>query len=146
MARRTKRKKKHMARRRRSSGSTRVVVARAPAARAPIIRVSAPSHHIRRVRHHARSAGRAISSEKHTMVALAAAAAYGFVEKQGYQIPSIGPIGPAGTVGLAAWLYGRMAKNNTAQHLATGLLAIAVNRWVATGTIAGEGTAAYYDE
>lgn len=137
-----------MAKRRRSSGTTRVVVARAPAAKAPIIRVSAPrTHHLkRRARHYGRSAGRAISSEKHTMVALAAAAAYGFVEKQGYQIPSIGPIGPAGTVGLAAWLYGRMAKNNTAQHLATGLLAIAVNRWVATGTIAGEGTAAYYDE
>jgi hypothetical protein len=137
-----------MARRRRSSGSTRVVVARAPAAKAPIIRVSAPSspRHYRRARHYARKAGGAVASEKHTMVALAAAAAYGFVEKQGYQIPSIGPIGPAGTVGLAAWLYGRMAKNNTAQHLATGLLAIAVNRWVATGTIAGEdGTAAYYE-
>jgi hypothetical protein len=131
-----------MARRRRS---VRTIVARPTVVRtpAPVIRVSAPAgirgrarHHIRR---HAHSAGRAVASEKHTLAALAAAGAYGLIEKSGVAIPTIGPLGPAATVGMAAWLYGRMSKNQTAQHVATGLLAVAINRWAATGTIAGEG-------
>jgi hypothetical protein len=63
---------------------------------------------------------------------------FGMVEKSGTKIPSIGPLGPAATVGVAAWLYGRMSKNQLAQHVATGLLAVAANRWAATGTIAGD--------
>lgn len=129
-----------MARSRRSSRSivARPTVVRTPA---PIIRVSAPSgggRRFHRVRHHARRAGHAVASEKHTIAALAAAGAYGLIEKSGVSIPTIGPLGPAATVGMAAWLYGRISKNATAQHVATGLLAVAINRWAATGTIAGE--------
>jgi hypothetical protein len=134
-----------MARRRRSSGGVKVVRVAAPRQSAPIIRVSAPGGGRRwhRVRNHARGAGRAVASEKHTLAALAAAGAYGLIEKSGVAIPTIGPLGPAATVGMAAWLYGRFSKNQTAQHVATGLLCVAINRWAATGTIAGE---SYYED
>jgi S1-C subfamily serine protease len=117
---------------------TRTIVARSPS---PTIRIAAPApiarRYGRRVRHYAGRAGRAVASEKHTMAALAAAGVYGLIEKSGVAIPTIGPLGPAATIGLGAWLYGRVSKNQTAQHIATGLLAVAVNRWAATGTIAG---------
>lgn len=132
-----------MARRARTRTITRTVVARGPT---PTIRVTAPAairsygrRAGRAARHYGAHAGRAVASEKHTLAALAAAGAYGLIEKSGVSIPTIGPLGPAATVGMAAWLYGRMSKNQTAQHVATGLLAVAINRWAATGTIAGEG-------
>jgi hypothetical protein len=90
-------------------------------------------------------------SEKHTITAILAAAAFGMLEKSDVKIPTIGGIGPAGTAGIVAWAVGRMTKNQTAQHVATGLLAVAVNRWVATGSIAGDevlgdGRAVVYDD
>lgn len=127
-----------MARRRRSS--VRTIVTRAPS---PVIRIAGPPPiRYARARSVARrsvaGAGRAVASEKHTLSAIAAAIVFGMVEKSGTKIPSIGPLGPAATVGVAAWLYGRMSKNQLAQHVATGLLAVAANRWAATGTIAGD--------
>jgi hypothetical protein len=124
-----------MARRRRSSHAI-VRTVRAPA---PIIRVAAPSaprfHRTRRV---GRRVVGAVGSEKHTLTAVAAAIGFGMLEKSGTKIPSIGPLGPAATVGIAAWVYGRMSKSPTAAHVATGLLCVALNRWAATGVIAGE--------
>lgn len=124
--------KKKMARR------TRTIVART----SPTIRISAPApiarRYGRRIRHYGRGAGRAVASEKHTIAAIAAAGVYGLVEKSGVAIPHIGPLGPAATVGLIAWVYGRVSKSQTAQHVATGLLSVAVNRWAATGTVAGD--------
>lgn len=76
------------------------------------------------------------------LVAFGAAGAYGLAERAGMPIPSIGPIGPAGTLALAAWLYGKTQKSQTALHLATGLGCVAINRLAATGTVVG-GTAAY---
>jgi hypothetical protein len=128
-------------RRSRAATATRTIVVpqRQPA---PIIRVSAPAGgRMRRVRRHARRAasavGRGAASEKHTLTALAAAGAYGLVRKSGVSIPTIGPLGPAATVGLLAWAYGRWGKNQTAQHVATGLLSIAIYSWASTGEIAG---------
>lgn len=128
---------------RRSSAARPIIVRSAPA-KAPIIRVSAPANLSRSRRvgraagRAARSAGRGIVSEKHTITAILAAAAFGMLEKSDVKIPTIGGIGPAGTAGIVAWAVGRMTKNQTAQHVATGLLAVAVNRWVATGSIAGD--------
>ena len=140
-----------MARRSRSA-IVRTVVARAPS---PIIRIAAPHTRAiarragRAVRRGAGVAGRAVASEKHTLTAIGAAAVLGFVEKSGVKIPTLGPVGPAGTIGLGAWLYGRMTKNAVAQHVATGLLSVAANRWAATGTIAGDellGTGVVFDD
>jgi hypothetical protein len=76
------------------------------------------------------------------LVAFAAAGAYGLAERAGMPIPSIGPIGPAGTLAVAAWLYGKTQKSTTALHLATGLGCVAINRLASTGTVVG-GTAAF---
>ncbi len=135
-----------MARRRRSS-SRSIVVQRTPA---PVIRVSAPSAPRRhRIRHYGRHVASTVGSEKHTLMAVGAAIGLGMLEKSGTKIPTIGPLGPAATAGLAAWVYGRMSGNVTAKHMATGLLSVAFNRWAATGTIAGGdvmGVAAVYPD
>lgn len=143
-----------MARRKRSAARTRTVtrtIVAQPRAASPTIRISAPAairSHGRRIGRHVRHyGGRALGaakSEKHTLTAVGAAAVLGYLEKTGVQIPSVGPLGPAATAGLAAWLYGRYSKNQTAQHVATGLLCVAINRWAATGTIAGD--AAVYED
>lgn len=138
-----------MARRRKGSHSiTRTIVQRSPA---PIIRVSAPrgGGFRKRARHYGRRVVAGASSEKHTLMAVGAAIGLGMLEKSGTKIPSIGPLGPAATAGLAAWVYGRMSGNVTAKHMATGLLSVALNRWAATGTIAGDdmsGVAAVFDD
>lgn len=125
---------------------TRTVVARAPA---PTIRISAPAAIARRagraVRRAAPRVGRAVASEKHTITAIVAAGVLGFAEKSGVALPSLGPVGPAGTAGLIAWAVGRATKSQTASHVATGLLCVAVNRWAATGTIAGDGRMIGFD-
>lgn len=128
-----------MARRSRTRTVTRTVVANPYRTPAPVIRVSAPAAPSRRakIKHYARRAGAGVASEKHTLTAVGAALLYGLAVKSGINIPSIGPLGPAATVGLGAWLYGRTSKNNTAQHLATGLLSVAAYSWGSTGTIAG---------
>jgi hypothetical protein len=87
-----------------------------------------------------------VLSEKHTLTAVASAGVLGLIEKSGVAIPTIGPLGPAATLGLLAWAYGRSSKSQTAQHVATGLLCVAVNRWAATGTIAGDGRAVAFDD
>lgn len=131
-----------MAKRRRTATRTivRTVSARAPS---PTIRVVAPSTpRFHRARRYARGVGRAVGAEKHMLVAFAAAGAYGLAERAGMPIPSIGPIGPAGTLAVAAWLYGKTQKSTTALHLATGLGCVAINRLASTGTVVG-GTAAF---
>lgn len=134
-----------MARRR---TATRTIVQRVPARSAPTtIRVVAPASPGRprfaRARRYGRAVGHAVASEKHMLTAFAAAGAYGLAERAGMPIPSIGPIGPAGTLAVAAWLYGKTQKSATALHLATGLGCIAINRLAATGTVVGQ---AAYEE
>ena len=85
-------------------------------------------------------------SEKHTITAIVAAGVIGLLEKQGISIPTLGPLPPVATAGVAAWAYGRWGKSQMAQHIATGLLSVAVNRWAATGTIAGDPRAVVYDD
>lgn len=66
-------------------------------------------------------------SEKHTITALAAAGALGLAERNDIPIPYIEMLGKAGTLGAVAWIAGRFTGNNTMQHVATGLLSVAVH-------------------
>lgn len=79
----------------------------------------------------ATAAARAAASEKHTLTALGAAAVLGYVEGSGTQVPKIDALGTAGTYGAAAWMIGRATKSRIAEHVATGLLAVAVRDMVA---------------
>jgi hypothetical protein len=127
--------KHHMARRRRSA-SRRTTIVRAAA---PIVRVSAPPvRRYHRVRHAARSFAGGVAGEKGAIVAVAAAIGLGLLEKSGTKIPTIGPLGPAGTAAIGLYIYGRMAHSQTAKTMAVGLGCVAMNRWAATGTIAGD--------
>jgi hypothetical protein len=108
---------------------TRTIVQRSAAPQ--VIRISAPANLARRARSGYRRiastrVGGAVLSEKHTLTAVASAGVLGLIEKSGVAIPTIGPLGPAATLGLLAWAYGRSSKSQTAQHVATGLLCVAV--------------------
>lgn len=79
-----------------------------------------------------RAAGRGMSKaarlareEKHTIYAVGAAAAIGYAEANDIDVPHWAPLGVAGTLGAAAFLYGRYANSKIARHLATGALSIA---------------------
>lgn len=71
------------------------------------------------------SAARAARQEKHTLVAVAGAAGFGFLRRQGVTLPSFGPLTAEATAGLAAWAIGKYTRSNIASHLATGLLSVA---------------------
>ena len=79
------------------------------------------------VRRGASAAARAAMQEKHTLTAVAAAALLGYARRMGYTPPTLGPLSPEATAGLAAWAIGRFTKNRTAEHVATGLLAVAAH-------------------
>jgi hypothetical protein len=130
---------------RRTSSAIRVV--QAPAAKAPVIRVVAPSaprqSRSRRagrvVRRAASAAGSMARDETHTLVAIGAAGAIGLAERlpQIQALSIIPGVGPAGTLGLAAWVAGKITKSKTAQHMATGLLSVAIFNWAKSGTVSG---------
>lgn len=65
-------------------------------------------------------------AEKHTLTALAAAAALGFAKRQGYALPSLPMLGPAATYGLGAWALSKYTGNKVASHAATGMLSVAL--------------------
>lgn len=76
-----------------------------------------------------RGAGRAAVAareEKHTLAALAAAAAIGYAERTGTKLPTLGPLDAKATTGLVLWAIGRFSKSKVIQHAATGVLSIAV--------------------
>jgi hypothetical protein len=81
---------------------------------------------------------RAASSEKHTIAAVAAAAAIAFAKKQGVDLPKIDALGTAGTYGLVLWAVGRYTKSPMAQHAATGLMSIAVAEMMSGDRISGD--------
>jgi hypothetical protein len=80
-------------------------------------------------------AARKVWDEKHTIAALASAAAIGAIQGKGIDLPHIKQIGMAGTYGIGAWLAGRFLKSKTLSHVATGLLSVgayeAVFTWLA---------------
>jgi hypothetical protein len=88
------------------------------------------------------AAAKAAASEKHTLTALGAAAALGYVEKNRIQVPHIQAIGVDGTVGLGLWALGKYTKNPVLQHMATGALACAVKGAVVNNLLSPAGTGA----
>lgn len=77
-------------------------------------------------------------SEKHTLTALAAAAALGFAKRQGFKLPSFPMLGPAATYGLGAWALSKYTGNKMASHAATGMLSVAMYELASGGGIAGD--------
>lgn len=78
-------------------------------------------------------AARAALEERHTIAAVGSAALLGYAEKQGMldTVPDPLGVGPVGTIGVVAWAFGRFGKNNTAAHVATGLLSVAAYKKLA---------------
>lgn len=82
----------------------------------------------------ARVAGRAAArygaqlarEEKHTLVALGAAAFMGLATRMGWNLPKLPGSTPALSAGLVAWGIGKFSKNEIARHAGTGLLSVGV--------------------
>jgi len=94
----------------------------------------------RTVRRVASAAGRAALSEKHTLAALGTAGALGLARRTGFNVPHITVLGQEGTVGVALWVAGKVTKNATLQHMATGALSIALYNFAKGGAagVAGD--------
>lgn len=71
------------------------------------------------------AAARVAREEKHTLIAVGAAAALGYAERTSMEIPHIESLGVAGTLGAAAFAAGHYTKSRFARHLATGFLSVA---------------------
>jgi hypothetical protein len=84
------------------------------------------------------AAGRAASSEKHTIAAVAAAATLGFMQRSGVALPKFDALGTAGTYGLIAWAGGRFMRSPVLSHIATGLMSISAFQLAAGQTLSGE--------
>lgn len=84
------------------------------------------------------AASKAASSEKHTIAAVAAAAALGFMQRSGVALPKIDALGTAGTYGLVAWAGGRFMRSPVLSHIATGLMSISAYQLAAGQTLSGE--------
>ena len=75
---------------------------------------------------------KAAMSEKHTLTALAAAGALGYMEKEDMlsNFTLIEGVDPKVQIALIAWGAGRFTKNNMLQHLATGLGSVALYDYI----------------
>ena len=78
--------------------------------------------------------------EAHTLTAMAAGAALGYVESRAIVVPHIRALGIAGTYGGLAWGIARYSKNKMAAHVATGLLTCAIRDAVASSAPGAPGT------
>jgi hypothetical protein len=74
----------------------------------------------------ASAAVKAALTERHTLIAVGAAGALGVAERMQVPLPHLSFLGKAGTYGVAAWIAGKATGNPTAQHVATGLLSVAL--------------------
>jgi hypothetical protein len=95
----------------------------------------------RKVRHGVRRAGRAAFESRSVLVPFATAYGLGLAEKNGMlnQVPRVFGMGPVGSsaiiaYGVSKWLW----KTPTARNVALCLGIIALNRFGATGQVAGE--------
>lgn len=84
------------------------------------------------------AAARAAREEKHTIAAVGAGVALGFLRRENVALPKVEALGTAGTYGIAAWLLARYTKSLTLQHVATGLLAIAGAELASGSTVSGD--------
>lgn len=84
------------------------------------------------------AAARAARTEKHTIAAVIAAGAMGFMKREGVQLPKVDALGTAGTYGALAWLAGRYLKSQVLQHVATGLLSVAAAELGSGAVVSGD--------
>lgn len=87
-------------------------------------------------KHHRRSATRE-GGEKHRMGAILAGFVLGLIDKSTMNIPTVPLLGRAGTLGVAAWAFGKWGRSPWANHAATGLLSIAAYELAKEGAIEG---------
>jgi hypothetical protein len=107
-------------------------------ARPIIIRAPSGKKAAKMVRAGASKAAKLAAQEKHTFTALGAAGALGYARREGWldNLPQIEAIGPEGSLALAAFIAGKFMKSEIANHLATGLGCVALNR-LAAGDLGG---------
>ena len=91
------------------------------------------------IRRGASKAGQFARDQRHTLVAVGAAAGIGLAKRFNLTLPSVNVLGVAGTYGVAAFLAGRFMKNQILEHVATGLLSVAAYEMAASGTLTGDG-------
>jgi hypothetical protein len=124
----------------RARAAKQIVVRRAPAPKVQVVRVgpSRASKVKRGVSRGMSAAAKSAMTEKHTITALAGAAALGIAKRQGIELPKVEQLGTAGTYGAGAYLAARFTKSKTLAHLATGLLSVALYELAAGDSITGE--------
>jgi hypothetical protein len=73
---------------------------------------------------------KAVLDQQHTLYAVGAAAALGWLQKEGMlaNIPNVQGIDKVALLGAAAWGAAKWSKNRTVDHVATGLLSVAAYR------------------
>jgi len=121
-------------------GSRSPIIVRSSSPR-PIIKVSAPRPLAGRARKYASrfvgSAAKAAYEEKHRLTACVAAAAVGYAEKEGWNLPHVDALGVPATYGLAGWLALKagLIRSKTLSHAVTGLLAVASYKFGSGDTV-----------
>jgi hypothetical protein len=140
-----------MAKRKPSTTTTKIVKVQPAPTATPIVKVSMPRAALGKARAYGKRARGivvgAAKTEEHVMWALATAFVLGHFRKSGTAIPTLFGLSPEATVGLAAWIYGKMSKGSkNAQHIATGALCIVANQMGKGESLSGEGVVgqAYY--
>ena len=81
-----------------------------------------------------RAAGAAALEERHTIAAILAGIALGYMEKHHVVVPDILGVGAPATIGIGAWVVGKTTKSRMARHVATGCLAIAAYQFARSGS------------
>ena len=66
----------------------------------------------------------AANAERHTLAAVGAAAALGFLKRSNVKLPMVAALGVPGTYGIVLWALARYTKSRIAGHMATGLLCL----------------------
>jgi hypothetical protein len=81
-----------------------------------------------------KAAGVAALEERHTIAAVLAGIALGYMEKNHVAVPDVLGIGAPATLGVGAWIIGKATKSRMARHVATGCLAIAAYQFARSGS------------
>jgi hypothetical protein len=127
------------------SSFARPIVVRSPAAKAPIIKISAPRAFATKAKRAggwvASKAATVAREEKHRIHALMAAGAVGYAEKHGINLPHVTSIGTAATYGLGGWLALKSGyiRSRSLSHAVTGLLCVAIYQYTSGKEMAGPG-------
>jgi hypothetical protein len=138
-----------MAKRRKSTATKTRTVTRTVAAKAPIIKVTAPSgmQRIRSARKHAGKARKHVIAggkkfmgiAQNQLVAIAGAAGLAFIQKQGVKIPKpIASLSVPVNAGILAWGAARLLKSQMLDHVATGMLCAGAYAFAAGSPIQGD--------